>query len=414
MDAEKKAVIKEIRCLVVTSTNGVYLKRLWREYKETTGEYIPFRKFGFDSTEQFLRSTNEFILRSCDGDFVLMARPTAESAHISKLIQSQNKKKKRSDPPRSNRPMIRRPQYGYQSSKPAYQTNSSYSTKSGVNNSSYSYQSSAPKPFVPFANTTNYNNQNYSNSYGQPAPVSSAPPAKVQTHQPVQEIPIERKSTNPFLNDGRHHISITKPTDASTSQSYQPAATNQRENGINERCKRWAEAFGIPSKCDEFCYDQSDNMHSTVQREQARRLAEENQKRNMAKARETTDSAQMFTTPIPDILSRSRKNSQKELLKKTMLAEQVSKLCLDTKPKENIQSRLQLPKKSPDSIDLPPQCRIEPEPEPEQPSVRYSLRFEIFEIFEHFWFIFVFQFFFGRLKLSISPNWTHVIRPLKQ
>lgn len=105
MNAKKEAVIKEIRCLIATCKNGLYMKRLWREYKETTGEYIPFREFGFDSMEQFLRSTNQFILRSCDGDFVLMAKPTEESAHILKLIQNQNyNNKKRSDPPRFIRP----------------------------------------------------------------------------------------------------------------------------------------------------------------------------------------------------------------------------------------------------------------------------------------------------------------------
>lgn len=448
MNAEIQAVIKEIRCLIVTCKNGLYLKRLWREYKETTGEYIPYRKFGFDSMPDFLRSTNQFILTSCDGDFVLMAKPTEKSAHISKLVQCQNDtKKKRSDPPRYIRSNYssgtqqrnygssstqygnRSTRYQVQPSKPAYQ-NSSYSTNKSVandknnnNNNNYSYQSSI-KPAVPFANTTN--NNNYSNGYSQSAAPVSASSAKVQTTDPVQGISNDHQSTNPFLNDGRHTISMTKPTDASSSQNQEPVQrsqveVNQRQSGTNEKSNRMANAFGINPKRNEHLFgtDRNNNMHFIVQREPSHRLAEENEKRKMAEACETTPPARENIStgaipksprPIADMLDRYRlasDRSRKESLKQTMLAEQVSKLCLDTKPKVNIQSRLQLSKKSPDSIEIMPSLR-RIEPEPELP-VCYELCFSKFQTF-----FLIFCFYLSRLNCSISLNWTHVIRPLKQ
>lgn len=386
MDAEKQAVIKEIRCLIVTCKNGLYLKRLVKEYKETTGEYIPFRKFGFDSMEAFLRSTNQFILTSCNGDFVLMAKPTEKSAHIAKLVHGQNNtKKKRSDPPRffrsnyssgaqqRNYGSASSSQYGnrstrYQPSKPAYQISSS-SAKSVANNN-YSYQSSA-KPSVPFANTTNTNNQNYSNSYSQPTvpvPASSTNVLNELRHlqQTSNTVSYECQSINPFTDDGQRKVSTTKPTDPTTSQCYQPVQRPQveetvRESGTSQKSKLMKQAFGITPKRNEqhsFGTEQSDNMHSFVQREQARRLAEENEKRNMAETRQMKPAREnIFTTQIP---------ASVRSYKQAMLTAQLSKLCLDTKPKVNIQSRLQLPKKSPDSFDPMPSShhRIEPEPEP--------------------------------------------------
>lgn len=189
------------------------------------------------------------------------------------------------------------------------------------------------------------------------APVS-APPINIQTSKPALEISFERPSTNPFLNDGLHTISMAKPIDdPCKSQSHQSVQRqqveeNQRENGHNEKAKRMSVAFGIAPARSEHSFDtdqSNNNMHSTVQREQARRMAEENEMRNMVKGRETKPTSEnIFNTLIP---ARSRIDRSK-LFKQTMLTDQVSKLCLDTKPKVNIQSRLQ--SKSPNTSEPEP------------------------------------------------------------
>lgn len=69
------------------------------DYKSLVGEPIPFKKLGFSSVEEFLRSVNDIRLSpGLNGELVVTARPTEASAHIASLVSRQKTSTKKRPP----------------------------------------------------------------------------------------------------------------------------------------------------------------------------------------------------------------------------------------------------------------------------------------------------------------------------
>lgn len=90
-EAEKKSVTTILRSLV-NSLKDASLNDLARDFSQIEGCAIPFRKFGFANLPDFLLSTGQFYVTPYQ---TVIAKTTAESAHISKLVAEQNPGKKK-------------------------------------------------------------------------------------------------------------------------------------------------------------------------------------------------------------------------------------------------------------------------------------------------------------------------------
>lgn len=82
--------VKVIRSLLLLERGGLTLDELNKEYKSELGETVPFKKFGFDTLQAFLRSTDQFRAIKTLNGLKIMAKVTEQSAHIVKMRQEQN------------------------------------------------------------------------------------------------------------------------------------------------------------------------------------------------------------------------------------------------------------------------------------------------------------------------------------
>lgn len=81
--------IKLIRSLMILH-GGLLIQEINSEYMQDVGEPVPFKKFGFTTLEEFLKSTGQFTAQRTAAGLKVSAKLTQKSAHIVKMRQEQN------------------------------------------------------------------------------------------------------------------------------------------------------------------------------------------------------------------------------------------------------------------------------------------------------------------------------------
>lgn len=96
-DPQLKSTKAMIRSVLISEKDGVAASRFMRDYREITGEQIPFRKFGHGSLEEFIRSIKDvvFVRTGITGELTYFAVADDATAHIQKLVSKQKSKKPR-------------------------------------------------------------------------------------------------------------------------------------------------------------------------------------------------------------------------------------------------------------------------------------------------------------------------------
>ncbi|XP_052271235.1 tudor domain-containing protein 7-like isoform X3 [Dreissena polymorpha] len=93
-DKELKNVKSMLRSVLMSSKDGVPAYQVQRDYKEIVGEFIPFKKFGHSSFENFIVSIPDVvIIDRRGGEVILKARADEATSHVQKLISKQRGKK---------------------------------------------------------------------------------------------------------------------------------------------------------------------------------------------------------------------------------------------------------------------------------------------------------------------------------
>lgn len=93
--AEMNTAVAVLRALLTSShtKDGIPTKQLLIDYQNVEGQ-LPLKKFGFDTIDDFLAASKEFILqRGRDGVRVLPHK-NVDSAHITKLLEQQKSSRK--------------------------------------------------------------------------------------------------------------------------------------------------------------------------------------------------------------------------------------------------------------------------------------------------------------------------------
>lgn len=81
--------IKLIRSILNPKPAGMLIQEINTEYKELTGEPVPFAKFNFASLQDFLRASNQFNGVKTPHGFKLTAKVTEASKHVQDLARTQ-------------------------------------------------------------------------------------------------------------------------------------------------------------------------------------------------------------------------------------------------------------------------------------------------------------------------------------
>lgn len=91
MDVE--SVIKSLRSILLARKTGMLMQHLVKEYNESEGTQIPYRKLGYNSLLELLRASDSFIVNVAGkNNYFVTAKPSVNSKHLTDLIKRQNSK----------------------------------------------------------------------------------------------------------------------------------------------------------------------------------------------------------------------------------------------------------------------------------------------------------------------------------
>ncbi|XP_055067271.2 tudor domain-containing protein 7B isoform X1 [Misgurnus anguillicaudatus] len=98
--ADEELVKKMLRAVLMSSKSGVSLSRLQVEYKDMTGELIPYKQLGYATLDAFLHNMPSVMRldKEQSGEVVCHASTGNEMAHITKLAARQRLSKKTGRP----------------------------------------------------------------------------------------------------------------------------------------------------------------------------------------------------------------------------------------------------------------------------------------------------------------------------
>ncbi|XP_012284701.1 tudor domain-containing protein 7A [Orussus abietinus] len=82
-------VVSNLKACVVSAKGGISISHLNRDFKLLIGDNIPYRKLGFSTLESFLAEIPGIRVVKRGSDQFVEALPTAETAHITKMISRQ-------------------------------------------------------------------------------------------------------------------------------------------------------------------------------------------------------------------------------------------------------------------------------------------------------------------------------------
>uniref|UniRef100_H2YLA8 HTH OST-type domain-containing protein n=1 Tax=Ciona savignyi TaxID=51511 RepID=H2YLA8_CIOSA len=90
--AERDEIKKVIRSLLVSAPRGLTPYQLEKDYKQITGNHLPYQKFHFTTNLEFLRSLNDVLHFHYDGYRVTVyGIADASTKHIMAMVQKQKK-----------------------------------------------------------------------------------------------------------------------------------------------------------------------------------------------------------------------------------------------------------------------------------------------------------------------------------
>jgi hypothetical protein len=88
-------VVSVLRSLLNSRKDQVgTLSELFRDYKEVEGKALDCRKLGFRNIEDFLRSSDQFLLTNFRGEVQVRVKASEDSQHIARMISAQRKPKR--------------------------------------------------------------------------------------------------------------------------------------------------------------------------------------------------------------------------------------------------------------------------------------------------------------------------------
>ncbi|XP_064481486.1 uncharacterized protein LOC135394600 [Ornithodoros turicata] len=108
MDEDLDTVKTVIRSLLVVSKKEVPLQAFLRDYRESEGQDLPFRQFGYKNVQEFLENLKDTVRVTAHGPNMVFLSPaiTKDIQHIDKLVRTQKSTPSKRGSPR---PPVRRP-----------------------------------------------------------------------------------------------------------------------------------------------------------------------------------------------------------------------------------------------------------------------------------------------------------------
>ncbi|XP_060066222.1 tudor domain-containing protein 7B-like [Ylistrum balloti] len=126
-----------LRAVLMSCKEGVPAHILQRDYREMTGEPLPFRKLGYSNLDDFIFSIPDVvhIRKNNQGETTYHAKASQQTAHIQNMVSKQrNAKKKRKLTPLKRKPApqtsVPRPLYHGNSHPPNQYRNTQYHSRS--------------------------------------------------------------------------------------------------------------------------------------------------------------------------------------------------------------------------------------------------------------------------------------------
>ncbi|KAL2098291.1 hypothetical protein ACEWY4_007498 [Coilia grayii] len=88
-------VKKLLRAVLQSSRDGVSLSRLQSDYRDLTGNFIQYKRMGYRSLEEFLKTMPSVVrLSNLHGEVRCFAVACQETGHIAELVARQRSSKK--------------------------------------------------------------------------------------------------------------------------------------------------------------------------------------------------------------------------------------------------------------------------------------------------------------------------------
>ncbi|XP_039429633.1 uncharacterized protein LOC120413026 [Culex pipiens pallens] len=239
LSKEALAAIPVLRSLIISEKGTSTLKRILNDYAKEEGEPLPFRKFGFPSAVEYLKATDEFVLRTHMGETTIFVKPKADTAHIQKMVAAQKPAKV---------PVKRNPAYSWKNPQLRYSNQTGYMPKPLPVPKQYGVLQKNPnnplKRFFPSNCTTHYPKISIGNENVPPKP--SVPPKVVPSlatptvpyPKVVSAVKVETRETKPIAVSAPPKMNENVPPPVTvTQQAYvRPMLNNnyyvKRENPV--------------------------------------------------------------------------------------------------------------------------------------------------------------------------------------
>lgn len=233
MNSEMDKIINIIRALVISDKAESSITDVIRDYRNVEGGQIPFRKYGYDSLEEFLKSSGQFFVHSFRGETKISVVPTEKTAHISKMVQLQKSSAKRRGNGRSTMPRTPRSSSDQSWNRSSYSSNyrPGPSPRRIIQNIS----------FNPNNNNNNWERSRQNNSNGS----NRSPPiyqnSVIRTTPPVTPMTFEFKETSRSPPIQNSNVPSRSPplipiTISDNSNSFRsPSLLRQNSNSSNNQ-----------------------------------------------------------------------------------------------------------------------------------------------------------------------------------
>lgn len=241
LSKEALAAIPVLRSLIISEKGTSTLKRILNDYAKEEGEPLPFRKFGFPSAVEYLKATDEFVLRTHMGETTIFVKPKADTAHIQKMVAAQKPAKV---------PVKRNPAYSWKNPQLRYSNQTGYMPKPLPMPKQYGVLQKNPnnplKRFFPSNCTTHYPKISIGNENVPPRP--SVPPKVVPSlatptvpyPKVVSAVKVEKSETKPIAVSAppkmNENVPPTPPVTVTQQAYVRPMLNNnyfiQRENPV--------------------------------------------------------------------------------------------------------------------------------------------------------------------------------------
>lgn len=105
-EPDLKFVVQVMRALLQSApSDGLLTRQLLNDYKSYEGSPLPFRQLGFDSVDDLIQKSGEFVQRRTADGIKIIPKEKTDSAHINRMVQQQKPTKKKKKPTMPQRPI---------------------------------------------------------------------------------------------------------------------------------------------------------------------------------------------------------------------------------------------------------------------------------------------------------------------